>query len=161
MPLLRRTYDHHRAFRARMSAKTPALTSSSRNQDRHLMMPSLLCRHCHCGSFFSRRAAGFARSRARLCYCPSPAVHIGKCVPTCSAASCTRQRAAWSPRLLNSDQTARPNPHSPRHRHRTISRRDFVPWRLSVAGRISARKVSSCRRPKTCTGRDQLHCSKN
>jgi len=41
------------------------------------MMPSSLCRHCHCRSYFSRRAAGFARSRARLRNYPSPAVQIG------------------------------------------------------------------------------------
>ena len=29
--------------------------------------------------------------------------------------------------------------------------RDFVPWRFLVAGRFSARSVSSSRRPKTCT----------
>ena len=29
--------------------------------------------------------------------------------------------------------------------------RDFLPWRFSVAGRISASIASSCRRPKTCT----------
>ncbi len=29
--------------------------------------------------------------------------------------------------------------------------RDFVPWRFSVAGRISAWIGTSCRRPKTCT----------
>ena len=32
--------------------------------------------------------------------------------------------------------------------------RDFVPWRFLVAGRFSARSVSSSRRPKTCTGSD-------
>jgi len=35
-----------------------------------------------------------------------------------------------------------------------IPHRDFVPWRFSVAGRFSAPILSSCRRPKTCTGRD-------
>src|SRR5216683_3069881 len=43
------------------------------------------------------------------------------------------------------------NPHSPRHRHRTTSRRDFVHWRFSAAGRISAWKVLRRRRLKTCT----------
>jgi len=32
----------------------------------------------------------------------------------------------------------RQNPHSPRHRHRATSRRDFVPWRFSAAGHLSA-----------------------
>jgi len=32
--------------------------------------------------------------------------------------------------------------------------RDFVPWRFLDAGRKSAWKGSSCRRPKTCTGAD-------
>ena len=77
MPLLRRTYDHHRTFPARMSAKTPARTSSSGNQDRHLMMPSSLCEHRHCHSDFSRRAAGFTRSCARRRDGPSAAVQIG------------------------------------------------------------------------------------
>ena len=31
----------------------------------------------------------------------------------------------------------RPNPHSPRPRQRATSRRDFVHWRFSAAGRIS------------------------
>ena len=70
-------------------------------------------------------------------------------VPTCSASSQTPEPAAQSSRLLNSDQTARPNPHSPWHRCRSTSRRDFVPRRFSVAGRISAWIASSCRRPKT------------
>ena len=38
------------------------------------MMPSSL--HCHCHSDFSRHAAGFARSRARLRNCLSAAVQI-------------------------------------------------------------------------------------
>ena len=41
------------------------------------MMQSSLCGHHHCRSLFSRHAAGFARSRARLCNCPSAAVQIG------------------------------------------------------------------------------------
>jgi hypothetical protein len=32
--------------------------------------------------------------------------------------------------------------------------RDFVPWRFLDAGRKSAWKGSSCRRPKTCTTTD-------
>ena len=40
MSLLRRTHDRHRDFRARLRAKAPARTTSSGNQDRHLMMPS-------------------------------------------------------------------------------------------------------------------------
>ena len=39
---------------------------------------------------------------------------------------------------------------SPRHHHRAISRRDFVRWRFSAAGRISAWKVLRRRRLKTC-----------
>jgi len=37
--------------------------------------------------------------------------------------------------------TPRPNPHSPRPRQRATSRRDFVLWRFSAAGRFSAWKV--------------------
>ena len=40
------------------------------------MMPSSSFRHSHGHSYFSRRAAGFARSCARLCNCPSTAVQI-------------------------------------------------------------------------------------
>jgi hypothetical protein len=36
--------------------------------------------------------------------------------------------------------------------HESVPRdRDFVPWRFLDAGRHSAWKSSSCRRPKTCT----------
>src|SRR5712664_2770236 len=41
----------------------------------------------------------------------------------------------------------------PRHR-RCPTSRDFVPWRFLDAGRHSAWKGSSCRRPKTCTDSD-------
>src|SRR5450631_1814362 len=41
----------------------------------------------------------------------------------------------------------------PRHR-RCPTSRDFVPWRFSDAGRRSAWIASSCRHPKTYTGRD-------
>src|SRR5262245_51878347 len=37
---------------------------------------------------------------------------------------------------------------------RTTSRRDFVPWRFSAAGRRSAWLDRHHRRPKTCTGTD-------
>src|SRR5512140_273636 len=37
---------------------------------------------------------------------------------------------------------------------RCTSHRDFVPWRFSVAGRISASIASSCRRPKTLYERE-------
>ena len=40
------------------------------------MMPSSLFGHCHGRSYFSRRAAGFAQSCARLRNCPSTAVQI-------------------------------------------------------------------------------------
>jgi hypothetical protein len=36
---------------------------------------------------------------------------------------------------------------------RLITARDFVPWCFLDAGRLSARDISSHRRPKTCTGR--------
>ena len=38
----------------------------------------------------------------------------------------------------------------------TTSRRDFVPWRFSDAGRRSASLDHRCRRPKTCTTADEL-----
>jgi len=38
--------------------------------------------------------------------------------------------------------------------------RDFVPWRFSNAGRISARLAHQRRRPKTCTEPDFMHRSK-
>jgi hypothetical protein len=38
-----------------------------------------------------------------------------------------------------------------RHRHRATSRRDFVPWRCSDAGRLWCAIRSSRRHPKTCT----------
>ena len=41
-----------------------------------------------------------------------------------------------------------------RHRRRTTSRRDFVPWRFSAAGRRSAWLDRRCRQPKTCTNAD-------
>jgi hypothetical protein len=47
-----------------------------------------------------------------------------------------------------------------RHRRRTISRRDFVPWRFSDAGRRSAWLDRCCRRPKTCTRAVVSRCSK-
>ena len=40
MPVLRRTHDRHRDFRARLRAKAQARATSSGNQDRYLMMPS-------------------------------------------------------------------------------------------------------------------------
>src|ERR1039457_3835653 len=43
----------------------------------------------------------------------------------------------------------------PRHR-RCPTSRDFVPWRFLDAGRKSAWKGSSCRRPKTCTTADLI-----
>jgi hypothetical protein len=38
-----------------------------------------------------------------------------------------------------------------RHRRSTISRRDFVPWRFSAAGRRSGWLDHRCRRLKPCT----------
>ena len=40
------------------------------------MLPSSLFGHCHGHSYFSRRAAGFAQSCARLRNCPSTAVQF-------------------------------------------------------------------------------------
>jgi hypothetical protein len=45
--------------------------------------------------------------------------------------------------------TTRLNPHSPRHSHGLISRRDFVPWRFSAAGQQSAWLDHRSRRLKT------------
>ena len=41
-----------------------------------------------------------------------------------------------------------------RHRRRTTTRRDFVPWRFSAAGHRSAGKGRPRRRLKPCTGTD-------
>jgi len=41
------------------------------------MMPSSLFAHRHCRCYFSRPAAGFSRSCARLGNCPSTALQIG------------------------------------------------------------------------------------
>ena len=53
--------------------------------------------------------------------------------------------------LSSSARASRLNPHSRRHCRRTTRRRDFVPWRFSAAGRLSAWLDCDCRRPKTCT----------
>ena len=56
---------------------------------------------------------------------------------------------------------ARGAPVSLRHRRRATSRRDFVPWRFSAAGRRSAWLDHRCRRPKTCTDADSCTATDN
>src|SRR5712691_7232006 len=77
--------------------------------------------------------------------------------------SCACLRGQYTLRKIitrHSNHVPRLNLHSPRHR-RCPTSRDFVPWRFLDAGRHSAWKGSSCRRPKTCTNLDfaDAHCS--
>ena len=67
-------------------------------------------------------------------------------------------------RLTSTSSTLTPrlNPHSSSLHRLCPTSRDFVPWRFSDAGRISAWRVTSCRRPRNLhiSGhqRDQCRC---
>ncbi len=70
--------------------------------------------------------------------------------PACSPTPRAKPIAALPPRPPLPVSRRRQIPIA-RHRRRTTSRRDFVPWRFSDAGRMSAWRVCARRRPKTCT----------
>ena len=74
---------------------------------------------------------------------------------------CQHPIAAPAPRQPPPPSRRGQIPIAPAAPPRTTSRRDFVPWRFSNAGRPRAWLHRDCRRPKTCAGKKRhMQCSK-
>jgi hypothetical protein len=70
VPMLRRTYVHHRDLRARQRAKAPTHARAGRDQDRPLMMLSSLIQHRSEASHFGRLSPGSTPACADQQDCP-------------------------------------------------------------------------------------------
>src|SRR6266700_6150548 len=78
--------------------------------------------------------------------------HLAILVPKRQSCACLRGQYTLRKITRHSNQVPRLNLRSARGT--AGAPRDFVPWRFLDAGRHSAWKGSSCRRPKTCTATD-------
>ena len=159
MPLLRRPHDHHRDLRARLPAEAPPHARSGSDQDRHLMTPSPPIDDRSDARHSRWLSASNALARAAsLNSQPGPPPILSHTVQPANPplrahqSLCGKPIAATPSAPTSSSLTPRPNPHSARGTASALTARDFVPWRFSDAGRMSAWRASSCRRPKTCTG---------
>ena len=70
VPMLRRTYVHHRDLRARQRAKAPTHARAGRDQDRPLVMLSSLIQHRSEASHFGRLSPGSTPACADQQDCP-------------------------------------------------------------------------------------------
>ena len=159
--LVRRPHDHHRDLRGAVpassarrhtkSGSTHMRSHADRYPPRHSRL-QLARRRPRPSSHPSHRFAAslvpeLRRHHARRPYIPRPTpVPPAK---TTAATNAIEHPAARSrhkiPIAPAAPATAAPPP---------LTSRDFVLWRFSDAGFRSARIVSSCRRPKTCTTAD-------
>ena len=167
MSLLRWPHDHHRELRTRMPAYAPANPHIARDQDRYLMTPSqpIDDRSDRRHSRWFVSSNGSARDAA-LEFTARCAANPGAHHPADhdSAASspqhCQQPIAAPAPRQPPPPSRRGQIPIAPAAPPRTTSRRDFVPWRFSNAGRPRAWLHRDCRRPKTCAIPAVSRCSK-